>query len=116
MFGGIFLVTQYFQLAVGNSPFDSGLRLLPWTAGPLLFAPIAGALSDRLGRRPLLVGGMLLQAVSFVWFAQVASASVDYWRLAIPMALTGIGVGIVLPVAPTAAVSGQQLEPWQLSA
>jgi EmrB/QacA subfamily drug resistance transporter len=110
VFGGIFLVTQYFQLAVGNSPFDSGLQLLPWTAGPLLFAPIAGALSDRLGRRPLLVGGMLLQAVSFVWFAQVASASVDYWRLAIPMALTGIGVGIVLPVAPTAAVSAVDRE------
>jgi EmrB/QacA subfamily drug resistance transporter len=38
VFGGIFLVTQYFQLAVGNSPFDTGLRLLPWTGGPLLFA------------------------------------------------------------------------------
>ena len=105
VFGGIFLVTQYFQLAVGNSPFETGLRLLPWTGGPLLFAPLAGALSDRIGRRPLLVSGMLVQATSFVWFASLASMSVEYWRLAIPMALTGIGVATVLPVAPTAALS-----------
>jgi EmrB/QacA subfamily drug resistance transporter len=110
VFGGIFLVTQYFQLAVGNSPFETGLRLLPWTGGPLLFAPLAGALSDRIGRRPLLVSGMLLQAASFVWFAWLASVSVDYWRLAIPMALTGIGVAMVLPVAPTAALSAVERE------
>ena len=105
VFGGIFLVTQYFQLGIGNSPFETGLRLLPWTAGPLLFATLAGALSDRVGPRPLLVGGMLVQAVSFLWFAWLSSDSVDYWRLAIPMALTGIGVAMVLPVAPTAALS-----------
>jgi hypothetical protein len=45
---------------------------------------------------------MLVQAVSFVWFSSLASASVEYWRLAVPMALTGIGLAIVLPVAPTA--------------
>jgi EmrB/QacA subfamily drug resistance transporter len=105
VFGGIFLVTQYFQLAAGNSPFASGLRLLPWTAAPLLFAPLAGALSDRIGRRPLLVSGMLVQAAGFVWFAWLVSTGVEYWRLAIPMAANGIGVAMVLPVAPTAALS-----------
>ena len=44
-------------------------------------------------------------AASFVWFASLASASVEYWRLAIPMALTGIGVAVVLPVPPTAELS-----------
>ncbi len=110
VFGGIFLVTQYFQLAAGNSPFATGLRLLPWTGAPLVFAPLAGALSDRVGRRPLLLSGMLVQAASFAWFAGLASASVEYWRLAIPMALTGIGVAMVLPVAPTAALSAVQRE------
>jgi EmrB/QacA subfamily drug resistance transporter len=110
VFGGIFLVAQYFQLAVGNSPVDTGLRLLPWTGAPLLFSPLAGALSDRFGRRPLLVSGMLMQAASFVWFAWLASASVEYWRLALPMALTGLGVAMVLPVAPTAALSAVERE------
>jgi MFS family permease len=103
-------MTQYFQLAVGNSPFDTGLRLLPWTGGPLLFAPLAGALSDRVGHRPLLVSGMLVQAASFVWIAWLASESSEYWRLGIPMALSGIGVAMVLPVAPTAALSAVERE------
>jgi MFS family permease len=110
VFGGIFLVTQYFQLAGGNSRFETGVRLLPWTGPPLLFSPLAGALSDRIGRMPLLVGGMLVQAASFVWFAWLARASVDYWRLAMPMALTGFGVAMVLPVARTAALSAVERE------
>jgi EmrB/QacA subfamily drug resistance transporter len=105
LFGAVFLVAQYFQLALGNSPFDTGLRVLPWTATPLVIAPLAGALSDRIGRRPLMVGGMILQGASFAWFASLAAPGVDYWQLAIPMALAGIGVSMVLPVAPTAALS-----------
>jgi MFS family permease len=48
---------------------------------------------------------MLVQAAGFVWFAWLANGSLEYWRLAIPMALTGIGVAMVLPVVPTAALS-----------
>lgn len=45
-----FVVTQYFQLALGHSPLDTGLRLLSWTATPMIVAPLAAALSDRIGR------------------------------------------------------------------
>lgn len=110
VFGGIFLVTQYFQLANDDSPFATGLRLLPWTAAPLLVAPLAGALSDRIGRRPLLVVGMLVQAGGFVWFAWASGVGAAYWRLAVPMAFIGIGMAMVLPVAPTAAVSAVERE------
>ena len=49
MFGSIFLLAQFFQTVQGYSPFGSGLRILPWTAMPMFIAPIAGALSDRIG-------------------------------------------------------------------
>src|SRR4029079_6596565 len=49
MFGSIFLLAQFFQTAQGYSPLQSGLRILPWTAMPMIVAPIAGALSDRIG-------------------------------------------------------------------
>ena len=42
MFGSIFLLTQFFQTAQGYSPLEAGLRVLPWTAMPLIVAPIAG--------------------------------------------------------------------------
>ena len=51
MFGSIFLLAQFFQTVQGYSPLGSGLRILPWTAMPMIVAPIAGALSDRIGRR-----------------------------------------------------------------
>jgi MFS family permease len=43
MFGAIFLLAQYFQTVQGYSPLQSGLRFLPWTAMPMIVAPIAGA-------------------------------------------------------------------------
>src|SRR5438309_836665 len=49
MFGSIFFIAQFFQTVQGLSPFQSGLRILPWTAMPMLVAPIAGAVSDRIG-------------------------------------------------------------------
>src|SRR5207302_1116123 len=49
IFSAAFLMAQYFQFALGYSPLAAGLRLLPWTATPLLLARIAGVLSDRFG-------------------------------------------------------------------
>ena len=54
MFGSIFLLAQFFQVVQGYTPLQAGLRTLPWTAMPIFVAPIAGALSDRIGGRPLM--------------------------------------------------------------
>src|SRR5262249_57706435 len=53
MFGSIFLLAQFFQTVQGYSPLGSGLRILPWTAMPIFVSPVAGALSDRIGGRPV---------------------------------------------------------------
>src|ERR671919_1011247 len=74
MFGSIFLLTQFFQTAQGYSPLESGLRVLPWTIMPMFVAPIAGALSDRIGGRPLMATGLALQAVGLAWIATVSTA------------------------------------------
>ncbi len=100
-----FLVSQYFQFVLGHSPLDTGLRVLPWTATPILVAPVAGALSDRIGRRPLMVAGMLLQGVGLGWFALLATTELGYAQLVIPMLVAGIGVSMALPTTPTAALS-----------
>ena len=67
VFGAIFLLSQFFQTAQGYAPFEAGLRTLPWTAMPMLVAPIAGLLSDRIGSRPLMVAGLALQAIAMAW-------------------------------------------------
>ena len=62
MFGSIFLLSQFFQTVQGYSPLGSGLRILPWTIMPMFVAPIAGALSDRIGGARLMGIGLTLQA------------------------------------------------------
>ena len=100
MFGAIFLLTQFLQTAQGYSPLQAGLRVLPWTAMPLFVAPIAGALSDRIGGRPLMAGGIALQAVALAWLAAIASATVHYSALIGPFVMAGVGLGLFFaPVA-----------------
>ena len=71
MFGSIFLLAQYFQTVQGSSPLQAGLRILPWTAMPILIAPIAGLLSDRIGGRPIMATGLALQAAGLAWIAAI---------------------------------------------
>jgi len=105
IFSAAFLMSQYFQFALGYSPLATGLRLLPWTATPLLIAPLAGVLSDRVGARPVLALGMLLQGVGLAWIAAVAAAGEGYIDLVIPLVIAGVGISMALPVAPTAVLS-----------
>src|SRR5215218_5686464 len=100
MFGSIFLLSQFFQTVQGYSPFGSGLRILPWTLMPMFVAPIAGALSDRIGGARLMGTGLVLQAVGLSWIAAVTAPTVAYAELVGPFMLSGIGMAMFwAPVA-----------------
>ena len=99
-----FLASEYFQFGLGYSPFDTGLRFLPWTGTAFIIAPIAGRLSDRIGTRPLMVVGLLMNAAGLAWMSQVAGAGVSYGQLVLPLILGGVGVSMALPTTPTAAL------------
>jgi EmrB/QacA subfamily drug resistance transporter len=99
-FGSIFLLSQFFQTAQGYSPFEAGLRTLPWTGMPMIVAPIAGLLSDRIGSRPLMATGLALQAIALSWLAAVSSPDVAYSSLVVPFMLAGTGMALVF--APSA--------------
>jgi EmrB/QacA subfamily drug resistance transporter len=102
MFGAIFLLAQFLQTVQHYSPLEAGLRTLPWTGMPVLVAPIAGSLSDRIGGRPLLVAGLAMQAVGLGWLAAVLTPTVAYAVL-VP-AFVVCGVGMSLFFAPVANV------------
>jgi EmrB/QacA subfamily drug resistance transporter len=102
MFGSVFLLAQFFQVVQGYTPLEAGLRTLPWTAMPILIAPIAGVLSDRIGSRPLLVLGMSLMAGGLAWLAAVSTPTVPYRDMVAPFVLAGVGMSLFF--APTANV------------
>jgi len=111
VFGSIFLLSQFFQSAQGYGPFEAGLRTLPWTGMPMLVAPIAGILSDRIGSRPLMAAGLALQAGAIGWLALVTTTDVAYSALIVPFVMGGTGMALVF--APSANAVLRSVRPEQ---
>jgi EmrB/QacA subfamily drug resistance transporter len=105
VFGAIFLLAQFFQTVQGYTPLQAGLRTLPWTGMPMIVAPIAGMLSDRVGSRPLMAAGLALQAVAIGWLGTILSPDIAYARLVIPFVLAGTGMALVFAPSANAVLS-----------
>jgi EmrB/QacA subfamily drug resistance transporter len=106
MFGTVFLLAQYLQVVQGYSPLEAGLRTLPWTAAPMVVAPIAGALVGRLGYRALLFTGLVLQTVALVWFSVITENGSSYPALLVPLVLAGVGMGLVFAPGASMVLDG----------
>jgi EmrB/QacA subfamily drug resistance transporter len=100
-FAAAFFIVQEFQLARGYSPLGTGLRLLPFFGTPMVVSPIAGALSDRIGRRPIMMMGLALQAIGYTWVAARGSMSTSWVELDAALLVAGIGISMALPTVPT---------------
>ena len=116
MFGSIFLLAQFFQTVQGYSPLQAGIRILPWTAMPIFIAPIAGALSDRIGGQRIMGVGLTLQAIGLAWIATVSTPTVPYSELVIPFFISGIGMALFFaPVANVVLSAVRRQEEGQAS-
>jgi EmrB/QacA subfamily drug resistance transporter len=100
MFGSIFLLSQFFQVVQGLDPFQAGLRVLPWTAMPVVVAPLAGLASTRISPRVILAAGLALMALGLGWIAAISSATVPYTSLVPAFVVSGTGMGLFFaPIA-----------------
>ncbi|MDQ1487236.1 MAG: hypothetical protein QOJ62_2929, partial [Actinomycetota bacterium] len=111
MFGAIFLLAQFLQVAHHYSPLSAGVRTLPWTAMPIFIAPIAGILSDRIGGRRIVATGLFLQAVGLGWLAAVSSPTVPYLTLVPGLAISGFGMALFF--APVANLVLSSVDPTE---
>ncbi|MFD6497178.1 MFS transporter [Streptomyces sp. NPDC059944] len=105
MFGSIFLLSQYMQGVLGYSPTEAGLRMLPWTGMPMLVAPIAGYLSDRVGGRPVVATGLFLQAAGLAYYASVVAADASYSAQLPALIISGIGMSLYFAPASNLVMS-----------
>jgi EmrB/QacA subfamily drug resistance transporter len=104
MFGVFFFVSLYVQNILHYSPTKAGATFLPMVLLIILIAPIAGRLSDRIGSRWLIAGGMTLVGTSLLLYERLGVHS-DFWTL-LPSLLLG-GVGIAMTMSPmTSAAMG----------
>jgi EmrB/QacA subfamily drug resistance transporter len=105
MFGSICLLSQFMQGVLGYSPTEAGLRMLPWTGMPMLVAPVAGVLSDRMGGRPVVAAGLFLQAAGLGWMASVVAPGVSYTAQLPALIISGIGMGLYFAPAANLVMS-----------
>jgi len=99
LFSAVFFYAQLLQVGQGHGPLGAGLRLMPWTATFITIAPIAGALSDKIGERPLMVAGLGLQAAGMAWLALIAAPGLPYSHMLAPFIVAGVGVSMAIPSA-----------------
>jgi len=102
MFGSIFFLSQFLQTVQGDSPLSAGLRVLPWTGMAMLLAPLVGLLAERIGGKPLVVAGLVLQASGLAWLAAMVTPTTPYLDM-VP-AFVMCGVGMTLFFVPLASV------------
>ena len=105
IFAGAYLVAEEFQFARGYSPVSTGLRLLPFFATPMIVSPLAGALSDKIGRRPVMVTGLALLTGGLTWVAVRGSLTTSWVELVLALLVAGIGISMALPTVPTAVLN-----------
>jgi MFS family permease len=102
LFGALFLVGQLLQTGLGVSPLSAGLGLLPLTAVMIITAPVAGALCDRIGARPLLLAALTLEVLALAWLATQAHPGVSYTLLVPGLATFGVGAAsLFAPIQTT---------------
>jgi EmrB/QacA subfamily drug resistance transporter len=104
-FGAVFLLAQFFQVVQGLSPLEAGLRTLPWTAAPMIIAPLAGLFGDRIGQRVLIFTGQLFLAAGILWIGLASTATVSYGDMVAAFVLAGVGMGLTFAPISTVALA-----------
>jgi len=102
LFGILFVSPVYLEFAHHLDSRAAGLLLTPMPLALGVVAPVAGRLAERVGARPLTVGGMLLTAAGLVLIALTPDTG---GRLILELALTGVGLGAFTP-SNNAAIMG----------
>jgi EmrB/QacA subfamily drug resistance transporter len=109
MFGIFFFFPIYMQVYRGWSPIQAGAALLPWTLMVVIFAPIAGKLSDRVGSRWLMASGMTVVAACCLILSTVGVDS-SFWRMLPGFVLGGVGMSFVMTPMSAAAMGAAPVE------
>jgi len=92
-FGITVPVMPYFAIQMGGTVVDIGLLMAVFSAMELLFAPLWGKVSDRFGRKPVMIVGLIGFSVAFA----LSGLSTQLWMLYLFQALAGMMMAGIFP-------------------
>lgn len=93
-----FTLSIMWQEGLGRSALSAGLLVLPFALGALLTASNSFRFSRRYGRAAIQagMGGMLVGQAAMALVLFISGSHPDYWALAGPLLLAGLGNGLVI--------------------
>ena len=107
-FGVLLYTSLYLQDVVGEGPVAAGAALLPWVAMVIIFAPVVGAIGDRLPVQWLATAGLVLLGIAMLLFAGLGEHSTFLERMP-ALALGGLG-GAMLSGLSNVAIGAVPVE------
>ena len=81
----------YYATEFGANAFVVGILISSFSVAQLSVAPLWGRASDRYGRRPMILAGLVLSVVAYVVFAFASS----FWLLLVSRVVQGMGGGTI---------------------
>ncbi|MGX2992831.1 MFS transporter [Streptomyces sp. JNUCC 64] len=108
----LFLLTQWFQYALGYSPLQAGVRVLPAPLALVVVSLVAPSLMRALPVRHLIGSGLVLMAAGLAlpWAVQDADGRLGYPVMALALALIGLGAGLAMTVASVTLMAATPAE------
>lgn len=96
LFATSVFLAQYFQLARGANPTQSGLMTIPMVLGQVLASILIGQLISRFGKwKRFMVTGSVL-TLAGVSLLSTLRYDTPFWQVSIYMVLLGAGLGMVM--------------------
>src|SRR5829696_8179692 len=109
LFGIFFPMTVFLQGALGMTPLEAGLTMMPMSLMLMVVAPISGRLSDRIGARWILTTGLTLVTIGILLMTSQMSTTTNWQTLLPGLLVTGTGMGMTF--APMTAAAMSQVPP-----
>ena len=108
MYALLFIMPLYFQTVRGETPFVTGLAMMPMPIAFFLVSQFVGHLNNRVGPRVVMTAGMLCMGLGALGLAAIGKTTA---LLPIELALLVVGVGLGLNTAPVNGVAVAALPP-----
>ncbi|APV44494.1 drug resistance transporter, EmrB/QacA subfamily [Dehalogenimonas formicexedens] len=97
--GALFILGQYLQTILGNTPLQTGVKLMPLVAALFLTSVLSAKLAQRMGTKVTVSAGIMLSALGFFYFYSIAAVDTAYSSIAFGMVIIGLGMGLTMSPA-----------------
>ncbi|HUJ68235.1 MAG TPA: DHA2 family efflux MFS transporter permease subunit, partial [Syntrophorhabdales bacterium] len=104
LFASLFILPLFLQQLLGYSAFDSGIAVIPRSAGMAVAMPLTGRLYNKAGPKLLIAFGLFINAFSFFQLSRLSLVA-GYWDIFVPQTLQGLGSGFIFVSLSTAVLS-----------